>query len=197
MIKWSCRNVSAETGENSPRCAFRSGRINATAALTECRKIPTSASSRAMNSLLISQQGNSYFSAFCLIRLYAFVSRNYAAEIRVAHYPRLEGHGPNRSQKNVGVTLTPLSLVDIRCLILTAKSQDENPRTSLGKSHSLVGKKRRNLLRVAYSRRAIRKVSAFCALFLLEEGSAVSVSLPCGTKVAVISSAPGHRCSVL
>lgn len=123
-----------------------------------------------MNSLLISQQGNFYFSAFCLICFYTLVSKNYADEIRVAHYPRLEGHGPNRSQKNVGVTLTLLSLIDIRCcLILTAKSQDENPRTSLGKSHSLVGKRRRNLLQAAHSRRAIRKVSAFFGLFLLVE----------------------------
>jgi hypothetical protein len=89
-----------------------------------------------------------------------------------SEWPIIHGwraNGPNRSQKNVSVTLTRLSPIDIRCLILTAKSQNEDPRTSLGKSHSQVGKRRRNLLQAAHSRRAIRKVSAFFGLFLLVE----------------------------
>jgi hypothetical protein len=118
-----------------------------------------------MNSLLISRSGNFYFPASCLARFHVFaIHRSPSGPLSTAAGPR-----PERVRKNVGVSLTPPSLIDIRCSILTAKSQDANPR--LGKSHSLIGKKRRNLLQAAHSRRAIRKVSAFCGLFLLLESA--------------------------
>ena len=153
---WSCRNATKKTSDNSPRCAFSGGRLNGTV----CWEKPTSAFSYGMNSLLISRQGNFYFSAACF--------------------------GPPLCSSDTTL------LIDIRLLILTAKSQDENPRTSLGESHLLVGKKRRDLLQYAYSRRAIRELSTFFGLFLLPESARqrpLCINIPYGIKVAFMLSA--------